>query len=125
MDITPIIPEDLKVIDSYGPGRFQIGGDAYGGGVLVFPNQVLAWPVADFAAMTPSDLAVVKEADPPVEVLLVGTGHRTEFLRPSLKAEIKTIVGLGAEAMDTGAACRTYNILLSEGRRVAAALLPL
>lgn len=125
MDITPLIPEDFKVIDSYGPGRFQIGGETFEGGVLVFPNQVLVWPVADFGALEPADLAPIASAEPPVEVLLLGTGSKTEFLRPSVKAEIKAGAGLSPEAMDTGAACRTYNILLSEGRRVAAALLPI
>ena len=125
MDITPLIPEDLKVVESYGPGRFMIGGEAFEGGVLVFPNQVLTWPVSDFAALSPADFKAVGAADPAVEVLLLGTGPRTEFLRPSVKSEIKAAVGLSPEAMDTGAACRTYNILLSEGRRVAAALLPI
>ncbi len=125
MDITPLIPEDLKVIDSYGPGRFMIGGEAFEGGVLVFPNRVLAWPVSGFTALTPDDFAAVGAAEPKVEVLLLGTGARTEFLRPSVKSDIKAVAGLSPEGMDTGAACRTYNILLSEGRRVAAALIPL
>lgn len=128
MDITPLIPEDRQVIDSYGPGRFQIAGVAYAGPVLVFPNAVLNWDVADaedaFSAFDPSSLGAVAAANPAIEVLLLGTGTRTEFVRPSLKASIKQSIGLVPDAMETGAACRTYNILLAEGRRVAAALLP-
>lgn len=129
LDITPLIPEDRQVIDSYGPGRFQIAGVVYTGPVLVFPNAVLNWDVADsgdiFSALDPATLAAVAGANPAIEVLLFGTGTKTEFVRPSLKASVKQSIGLSPDAMETGAACRTYNILLAEGRRVAAALLPI
>jgi len=129
VDITPIIPGDRQVIDSYGPGRFQIAGIVYTGPVLVFPNAVLTWDLADatdvFSALDPASLAVVGQANPAVEVLLLGTGAKTEFVRPSTKAAIKAAIGLAPDAMETGAACRTYNILLAEGRRVAAALIPI
>ena len=129
MDITPLIPEDRQVIDSYGPGRFQIAGVVYTGPVLVFPNAVLTWDVADsadiFSALDPATLGAIAGANPVIEVLLFGTGAKTEFVRPSLKASVKQSIGLMPDAMETGAACRTYNILLAEGRRVAAALLPL
>ncbi len=128
LDITPIIPGDRQVIDSYGPGRFQIAGIAYTGPILVFPNAVLTWDLANvddpFSAFDPASLTTVGKADPAVEVLLLGTGAKTEFVRPSMKAAIKAAVGLVPDTMETGAACRTYNILLSEGRRVAAALIP-
>lgn len=128
MDITPLIPEDRQVIDSYGPGRFQIAGLVYEGPVLVFPNAVLNWDVsADvdlFSVLDPASLTSVAQAEPAIEVLLLGTGARTAFVKPSLKAQIKQSIGLVPDAMETGAACRTYNILLAEGRRVAAALLP-
>lgn len=128
LDITPLIPEDRQVIDSYGPGRFQIAGKTYTGPVLVFPNTVLTWDGAvegDLAtALDPASLALVGRADPAVEVFLIGTGAKVEFVRPSQKAAIKAAVGLAPDAMETGAACRTYNILLAEGRRVAAALIP-
>ena len=128
MDITPLIPEDRQVIDSYGPGRFQIAGSVYTGPILVCPNAVLSWDVAEagdvFASLDLESLGAVAQANPAVEVLLVGTGPKTEFVRPSLKAAIKASIGLSPDAMETGAACRTYNILLAEGRRVAAALIP-
>lgn len=124
MDITPTIPGDLKVIDSYGPGRFQIGGEAYQGPVIVFPNAVYQWPAERFEDLGAEDFSLVKDANPAVDVLL-RSGERAEFLRPRLKAEIKALVGITGDAVATGAACRTYNILLAEGRRVAAALFPL
>jgi uncharacterized protein len=85
---------------------------------LVFTDQTMAW---EAAAMTPERLAPVVEHGG-VELLLLGLGRRmvpiSAVLRASLKAE-----GIAVEAMDTGAACRTYNLLLAEDRRVAAALL--
>jgi len=124
MDITPLIPGDRQVIDSYGPGRFRISGVDHSGGVIVFPERTLAWPVSAFADISLDKLVAVTEARPPVEVLLVGCGARMHPLPPLLRQALRER-GIGCDAMDTGAACRTYNILLSEARRVAAALMPL
>ncbi|MEQ9488688.1 MAG: Mth938-like domain-containing protein [Alphaproteobacteria bacterium] len=123
MDITPSIPENLQVIDSYGPGRFQVSGTAYQGPLLVFPRRVVAWTLTDPDGLTVESLSEVIAAEPPVEILLFGCGERMTLVKPSLRQEIRDS-GIAMDPMDTGAACRTYNILLAEGRRVAAALVP-
>lgn len=124
MDITPLIPGDRQVIDSYGPGRFRISGEEHTGGVIVFPERTLAWPVVEFSEVSIERLEAVIGAEPAVEVLLIGCGARMEMPPPALREALRAR-GIGCDVMDTGAACRTYNILLSEARRVAAALIPL
>lgn len=122
MEITPLIPEGRQVVDSYGDGRFRISGISIEGSVLVLPSRTITWPVADMAGLTLDSLAPVLAATPAVEVLLVGCGRRLVPLPPALKAELRAR-GIGSDPMDTGAACRTYNVLMAEGRRVAAALI--
>ncbi len=123
MDVTPIIPEGLKVIDSYGPGRFKISGHLYHSSLLVFPDRIVTWSITDPDQLSVDSLEAVFQADPGVEVLLFGCGPRMTLVKPSLRKEIRD-KGIAMDPMDSGAACRTYNILLAEGRRVAAALIP-
>ena len=87
--------------------------------VLVFSDRTLPWPAA---ALTAESLAPII-AHGGVELLLLGLGRRMAPVAASLRAWFKS-GGIALEAMDTGAACRTYNVLLAEDRRVAAALLP-
>lgn len=124
MDITPDIPQDRQVIESYGEGRFRISGRAHRGSVLVFPDRTLAWPVAAMDALTMDALAEVVAARPPVEILLIGCGPKLALLPGPLRQALRA-QGIGCDTMDTGAACRTYNVLLAESRRVAAALIAL
>jgi len=124
MDITPNIAQDRQVIESYGQGRFRISGRSYSGSVLVFPGRTLAWPVAAMADMSPDALAGVMAERPAVEILLIGCGARLTPLPVALRAALRQH-GIGCDTMDTGAACRTYNVLLAESRRVAAALIAL
>jgi uncharacterized protein len=122
MDVTPLIPTGRKVIDAYGGGGFRISGESFAGSILLFPDRVLPWPVVDFAQVTRDSLAAFVGHAPAVELLLLGCGSRTGLFDPALRRELRA-AGLIVEAMDTGAACRTYNVLLSEERRVAAALI--
>jgi uncharacterized protein len=85
----------------------------------VFADRTIAWPDA---AVTEAALAPVFEHGG-VELLLLGLGRRMAPVAPALRAALKAH-GIAVEAMDTGAACRTYNLLVAEDRRVAAALLP-
>lgn len=125
MDVTPMMPEGRKVIESYGPGRFQVAKEPYAGSIFVLPDTVLPWP--DVAA--PRDLTleafapIVARADE-IEVLLLGCGERMAPVPAALKAALRG-KGLVCDPMDTGAACRTYNVLLAEERRVCAALIAL
>ena len=122
MEITPLIPEGRQVIESYGDGRFRVSGVPIEGSILILPTATFAWSAVDPSGVTFDSLAPLLAADPPVEILLVGCGKRLVPLPPALKTALRER-GIGADPMDTGAACRTYNVLMAEGRRVAAALL--
>ncbi len=122
MDVTPLIPAGRQVIDSYGARSFHVSGAGYDGAILVFPDKTESWPVAALADVTAESLRPVIEHGG-VEILLLGCGRRMQPVRPALRQALRQ-AGIVVDAMDTGAACRTYNILLAEERRVAAALLP-
>ena len=122
MDVTPLIPQGKQVIESYGEGRFRISGQVHQGSVIVFPERTLSWPVADFAELKPESLEAVAEARKSVDVLLLGCGARMQLV-PRLLREKLRVAGIVIEPMDTGAACRTFNVLMSEERQVAAALI--
>lgn len=123
MDITPIIPADRQVIDTYGAGRFRVSNTVHEGAVIVFPDRTVGWAAKGFAELSLADFEPVTKADPGVEVLLLGSGPKMQLLPSALRRQLKD-AGVVVDVMDTGAACRTYNVLLAEGRRVAAALLP-
>jgi uncharacterized protein len=122
VDVTPLIPADRQVIDSYGPGGFHVSGAAYESAILVFPDATYIWPVSALAEVTPDSLRPVIDHGG-IEILLLGCGRRMSPVPLALRQALRTS-GIVVDAMDTGAACRTYNILLAEDRRVAAALLP-
>ena len=116
-DIMPPVAADAPVIQSYGPEGFRIGNRAYDTPVLLSPTAAHRWSgVLDIAMLAP-----VLDTWPPVELLLIGTGARHVMLDPTLREALK-MRGIAVDSMNTGAACRTFNILLGEGRRVAAAL---
>ena len=121
-DITPLVPEGRQVIQSYGGGGFRIAGASHIGSVLVLPGRTRAWPVTAMAELMVETLAPLWEEGAAVEVLLIGTGPRTVLLPPPLRAALKER-GIVTDVMATGAACRTFNVLLAEDRRVAAALM--
>jgi uncharacterized protein len=125
MDLTPLIPGGRQIIESYGEGRFRIGGQVHAGAVLVFPERTIAWPVKAAGEATLENLEAVLSAgrDGSVDLLLFGQGPRMLMLSPALRQGLRE-AGIVIEPMDTGAACRTYNVLMAEGRRVAAALIP-
>lgn len=115
MDITPVVSADRQLIQGYGDNGFTISGRRHEGAVLVLPDRTLAWS----GELTAEALATAMEAG--IEILLVGGGRGMVPLPRDLKAALRA-AGIVAESMDTGAACRTYNVLLTEDRRVAAAL---
>ncbi|HEX9447469.1 MAG TPA: Mth938-like domain-containing protein [Dongiaceae bacterium] len=124
MDVTPLIPEGRQLVDAYGDGGFKVSGTAYRGNIIVFPDHTLAWAVNDFAALIPDDFAAVMAAGRAGEtsLMLLGCGPRMLLLPPPLRQALRS-AGIVSEVMDTGAACRTYNVLLAEGRKVCAAML--
>jgi len=119
MELTPLVQPGRQVIERYGPAGFRVSGAIYLGPVLVFADRTAGW---EAAAMTAESLAPIIEHGG-VELLLLGLGRRMVPVAAALRASLK-LQGIAVEAMDTGAACRTYNLLLAEDRRVAAALMP-
>ena len=122
MDITPHIPIGRQIIQRYGGGGFFIADKQYVGSVLVFQEQVLAWPVSSIAEVSIGDFADVQEAADNVDILLVGCGREMEYIADDIRMNLRSS-NIIVEPMDTGAACRTWNVLLSEERRAAAALI--
>lgn len=119
MDLTPLVKPGLQMVERYGPGGFRVAGTIYKAPILIFPERTVEWPGG---ALDEAGLAPIIE-DGAVELLLLGLGRRIAPVPPALRQALKAR-GIAVESMDTGAACRTYNILLAEDRRVAAALLP-
>ena len=124
MDITPAVPAGRQLIEGYRPGGFRIAGMQHAGSVLVLPERTLRWPVGAPEEVTAASLAPVTAAEPPVELLIIGLGRRFGLIAAELRTALRGH-GISVEAMATGAACRTYNVLLTEDRRVAAALIAL
>lgn len=124
MDVTPLIPQGKQVIDGYGDGGFRISGTRVEGSVIVYPDRLSAWGVAAISEVTTAVLEEVSAAGRSgrVDLLLLGTGQRMAQIDRGLRQDLRA-AGVVIEVMDTGAACRTYNVLLAEGRKVAAALI--
>ena len=124
MELTPLIPQGNQIIEGYGAGGFRISGHRVEGSVIVFPDRVVGWPASAIAEVSAGNLEPVSTAGRAgaVELLLVGTGTRMTQIDRSVRQALRAD-GVVIEVMDTGAACRTYNVLMAEGRRVAAALI--
>ena len=114
----------LALTASSPAGRFLISEREWRQPVLVTPTVTMAWNVARAEELTLESLAALKAAPVPTELLVLGCGARAIFVPPDLRAVLKA-AGLALEVVDTGSACRIYNVLLAESRRVAAALIPL
>jgi uncharacterized protein len=113
-------PTALNTVTAYGPGFIEINKVRHTSAVLLTPERVEPWPIASFAALAAADFERLRALNP--EVALLGTGTRQRFPHPSLTRSLAE-ARIGLEVMGTAAACRTYNILMAEGRKVAAALL--
>ena len=124
MEITPLVPENRQIVQSYGSGRFKVSQIEHQGSIIVLPSRSLSWTVDVFEDINLQNLSSVFEEEPRIEILLIGCGQMMQLLPRDLSETCRQ-KGLAIDAMDTGAACRTYNILAAEGRRVAAALIAL
>ncbi|MGE0734772.1 MAG: MTH938/NDUFAF3 family protein [Alphaproteobacteria bacterium] len=121
--------EGRPYIRSYGPGRFTVGDRMVEGSVLIDGLNSFLWPVetlagASVASMQAAVRAVGAERLSKLELLLLGCGPKLLPPPPGLRADLKAL-GIALEVLDTGAACRTFNVLLMEDRRVGAALIAL
>ncbi|MCX7174074.1 MAG: Mth938-like domain-containing protein [Proteobacteria bacterium] len=114
-------PAGQNLVTASGEGYIDINGLRHQASLLLLPDQVEPhWGAAGFDALSETDFAGIAALG--CEVLLFGTGRRQRFPRPALLQPLMA-ARIGVEVMDTAAACRTYNILMAEGRKVAAALL--
>jgi uncharacterized protein len=108
-------------ITSYGPDWVKVGEQEFRRSLIVTPERLVSdWPPRTFGDLAEAHFEAIAGLEP--EIVLLGTGSRQRFPRPSLLRSLLAR-GVGVEIMDTAAACRTYNIIMLEGRRVAAALL--
>ena len=111
----------LQLFTGYGAGYLTVNTVRYETGVVVTPQSVREWKTGGFEQLTASDFDFIAEFKP--EIVVLGTGAAQKFPRPEL-ARALAATGVGVEVMDSRAACRTYNILASESRKVVAAVLP-
>lgn len=110
-------------IDAYGGGGFRVAGERREGSLLILADEPRAWPVASAAELTPEHFAeVIAAGARDVEFVLLGIGPSA---RPAPRPvrEALQAAGIGLEVMDTPAAARVYNVIVGEGRRIAAALI--
>lgn len=109
-------------IDAFGAGGFRFADMSHRGSILALPAGVHIWPVSSFAEVTIESLQPVLDAADTIDFLLIGTGHDIAFVPAALRERFRE-AGITIEGMATGAAARTYNVLVGEDRRVAAALI--
>jgi len=109
-------------IDAYGNGGFRFADMSHRGSILCLPSGIYGWPVEEGMPIDVASLEKLFADAAEIEVLLVGTGNTLKPLGKELRAALRE-VGISADPMSTGAAVRTYNILLGEQRAVAAALI--
>ncbi len=115
------LDSDAYLILGYEPGRVLVGGKAYTESLILTPKRILTdWGPADAGDLTAAHMQAILDLEP--QVIVLGTGSRQVFPHPDVY-QVALRRGLGIEVMDTGAACRTYNVLLSEGRKVVAGLI--
>ncbi len=115
---------DRQVIQSYRAGGFRVSDTVHDGPILVTAHATVTWPVTGLADADVASFQPLFGQSPAIEVLLIGCGERMQLVPKALKQALRDH-GIVVDPMDTGAACRTYNVLMAEERSVAAALLPL
>ncbi len=109
-------------IDAYGDGGFRFAEMSHRGSILALPSGIRAWDLIAAAAIDAASLAPVLAEHEAIDLLLIGTGTEILPLPAALRQRLKA-AGIGLDVMQTGAAARTYNILVAENRKVAAALI--
>jgi len=116
MRLTEIAYPDARPVDGYGPGFFRVGGEVHRGGLLLLPPGPASWDGYE-------DTEALLAAAGGIDVLLVGTGPEIVALPAAFRESLEA-AGVGVEIMASPTACRSYNMLLAEGRLVALAALP-
>ena len=116
MQLHEIVYSDAKPVDGYGPGFFRVGGERHDGPMLLLADRVAAWEGLE-------DIAPLKAVAGQADVVLFGMGVEMRPVPADLRQALEA-AGLGVEPMSSPSACRSYNILVAEGRRVVLAALP-
>jgi uncharacterized protein len=120
MKLHPAGTPGRNLFSGYGTGYVAINGQRYERSLIVLPDRILEWDIERFDQLAPPVFESL--AGLSIDVLVLGTGDALRFPAPACLQSL-TRAGIGIEVMDTPAACRTYNVLLGEDRRVAAAVL--
>src|SRR5918992_2928941 len=120
MKLHASLPSGVQVVTAYGADYVTVNGVRYEESIVLLPERVVGWGGHAFDALTREDFSFLGTLQ--AEIVLLGTGERQRFPHPRLTAPLGER-RIGLEGMDLRAACRTYNILVAEGRKVAAALL--
>ncbi|UTW54223.1 Mth938-like domain-containing protein [Kordiimonas sp. SCSIO 12610] len=115
--------EELLLVDGYGGGGFRLMGRRFEGGIILLPSGVYPINATSLDLLEEADFERAFHADEKPELILIGTGSSMQLLPKKIKDHLSEN-SLGFDIMDTGAAARTYNVLMMENRRVAALLLP-
>ena len=124
VDITAPVTKSQLFIEEYRKGSFQIRGKHFDTPIFLMPHNVSEWCPHDITALTQNDFdAFVAQHVHDVELLLIGCGDKMTMPPVALRQYLKKH-NIAMDMMDTGAACRTYNVLMGEGRKIAAALYP-
>lgn len=116
----PHLPQPA-LIDAYGDGGFRFAGMSHRGSLLCFPDGIWDWPVHDAGQLTEATLGAAFDRASALDFFLIGTGRNPWVLPAGLRSRFRDL-SLSVDTMPTGAAVRTYNILLAENRRVGAGL---
>jgi uncharacterized protein len=117
------VARNAPSIDAYGDGGFRLAGARHEGSVLIVGDEARSWGVTTLAELTLETLRPVLDAGPAeVEIVLLGVGARNAMPPREIREGLRA-AGIGLEFMDTAAAAKLYNLLTSEGRKLAAALI--
>lgn len=122
MELIPLKRGQAPMIDGYGQGRFRVGGQDHPGSIIAVGEHVFPWPVRQFADLSVESFEPLSELEQLPEIVLLGCGPAMGLIKSAMKAALKDR-GLVVDPMPTAAACRTYNLMLGEDRRVAACLI--
>ncbi|XP_035193593.1 NADH dehydrogenase [ubiquinone] 1 alpha subcomplex assembly factor 3, partial [Oxyura jamaicensis] len=123
--VTVLQPENpgIAFIEGYSTRGFTVSGTAVVGPCAVLSRAILQWNVGSFQDISFQSLALFRLLEPPIEILVLGTGDRVERLHPAVLKQMRAC-GIAVEVQDTPNACATFNFLTNEGRLVAAGLIP-
>ena len=115
-------PGTPQTIEAYGNGGFLVSGERYQGSVLISARETRLWALTDIDALSAESFVPLFEMADDFTILILGCGRAMAMIGPEIRQGLRDR-GVVLEPMDSGAACRTYNVLQSEGRPVAAAIL--